>query len=124
MGEASLIKKRKLWNTMDKNHLDYITFRGNGMPRAFKYLWALPIAVLRAGVMVGVFLIGGHFLMNTGGIIDLVLNSLALTFIINLDDLMLSTFARERTREIMNRLQPYEVPIKGKAKAGFESIHD
>merc|ERR1712059_138184 len=50
---------------------------------------------------------GVIFLMNTGGIIDTILNSLAILFIVTLDSTIFQAFSKGQVQAIMGRLEPF-----------------
>merc|ERR1712183_390643 len=78
------------------------------MPIKFK-VFSLLILCARMGITIRCAYIGLKFLMETGGIADLILDSVALVFILELDGMFYKTFAHSMTKDIMSRLQPFEV---------------
>jgi hypothetical protein len=93
-----------LWKRIGKDHLDHISFQVNGMPWYWK-AWAFFIVSLRVVLFAWFFSDCIPFVMNSAGIVETVLNSLALVFVIDLDIVFFTTFCTPRTKKIMKRLQ-------------------
>merc|ERR1711933_424886 len=47
--------------------------------------------------------------METAGIIDLILNSLALTFILDIDENMFTVFASDLSKHVMKVIEPFRI---------------
>merc|ERR1719238_1754314 len=70
---------------------------------------------------------GFHFLMETSTIVDVIVNSVALKFILDLDGMILDHLASTATRHIVNNLEPialfdkkeHEKESEEEAKARF-----
>mmetsp|Transcript_8953 Transcript_8953/g.18844 ORF Transcript_8953/g.18844 Transcript_8953/m.18844 type:complete len:225 (-) Transcript_8953:95-769(-) len=89
-------------------NLDHTKYKMAGVPFAWKCFFYM-LLICRIVILWKVFQEGLFWLMGTGGIVDLILNSLAITFILDVDKLLLGTFARGITKDIMVRLQPFQV---------------
>jgi len=110
---AKTDKAKEIFPIIGKSSLDHVTFKCNGVTVSWK-LFSWLMLVGRSVIVVQTFWNGLNFLMNTGGIVDQILNSLALIFIIDLDRLMFTTLARGITKDIMQRLEPLRVkPMPG-----------
>jgi len=93
--------------------IDLIKFKANGMPLTFKIFWVIPCLVLaRAAILLMLSFEGVAMLMESGSITDMILNSLALLFVLELDELLFGIFARERTKLMLNKLEPFRLPAK------------
>jgi len=100
-----------LRSVLGKSDLDCVTFKMAGMPLCWKILWAWPVLLCRQVIIATVAYVGFYFLMNTGGIVDLVLNCIALVFIVDMDKLSFAAFATHVTCDILQRLQPFRIPV-------------
>merc|ERR1712054_311265 len=85
-------EEKKIWTILGKSVLDQSQFRANGIPAHWKYAWCWPLTLLRFLLVFWTWLMGSNLLMETGGIVDSILNSLALTFIFDLDEAMFKAF--------------------------------
>lgn len=104
--DASAARVRAASASSLQSMVDLVVFRMSGMPWKWK-LWAWFLVFLRAVVVVGVASRGSMLLMSTGGVIDMIQNTLALNFIADLDELMLASVGGSMARDIMERLRPF-----------------
>uniref|UniRef100_A0A7S2AJI7 Uncharacterized protein n=1 Tax=Alexandrium andersonii TaxID=327968 RepID=A0A7S2AJI7_9DINO len=110
---------KRLMSLLGKKDIDCITFKMAGMPLRWKVLWAWPVILVRFMITSVLAFVGFRFLMNSAGVIDQILNAVALFFIVELDLIMFTTFAKDMTRDIMDRLEPYRMPAE---RAKIESF--
>mmetsp|Transcript_9068 Transcript_9068/g.25334 ORF Transcript_9068/g.25334 Transcript_9068/m.25334 type:complete len:475 (-) Transcript_9068:140-1564(-) len=96
---------RESWHLTGRNNLDSVRFKASAMPWSWKVVVSL-LLMAHCTVITLTFWNGLAFLMNTGAILDLVLNTLSLTFILELDNLLFFTLARGVTKEILKRIEP------------------
>lgn len=89
--------------------LDFVKFRVAGMPRYWKVINALIVCFPKCFLWWFVVWQGFILLMETAGIIDLVLGSLAMGFICSIDEMILSSLASKAARYVMNSIEPWEV---------------
>jgi len=106
--------------------MEHTSFKMNGMPWSFKFLWAWPLTMcIRAPLIVAVAYFGLVFLMSTGSIVDLLLNSLALNFLLEVDVLVFTAFGTGMSKDILARMEPFVLEkdaIPGETKANYISM--
>lgn len=90
----------------DWSELDLVKFRVAGMPLKWKIFNALFVVLPKLFVWVNLCSTGFHFLMETSTIVDVIVNSVALKFILDLDEMILDHLASTATRYIVSNLQP------------------
>jgi len=90
------------------DQMDLVKFRISGMPRHWKlanfflvifpklYLWILTVDI---GIL---------FLMETASIEDMVINAVALAFILNLDEIIYEAMFSDAAKDMLSRLEDYE----------------
>lgn len=88
--------------------LDFVTFRVAGMPRHWKVINVF--VVLLPKVLLWWFVVWQGFvlLMDTAGILDLVLGSLAMGFICSIDEMLLDALASNASKYVMRNIQPWK----------------
>lgn len=94
----------------DAKLLDAVEFKMSGMPWCWKFLWSWPMITGQFLIIFVIGYMGSRLLLSTGGILDLVLNSTALTFALELDRATLKAFGRCMAQDIMQRVKPFEKP--------------
>jgi len=84
------------------------------------------VAAIRLLVALALLMVGSIWLSNTLSIDDMVLNAAALTFILEIDELIFKSFASVSSKALLNNLQPLKRPAKalwvGQAFSFFGSI--
>lgn len=89
----------------DAGELDFIKFGVAGLPWYWKvfnvFFLALPkfvlwLALVRSGV---------HYLMETAGIVDDIVNAMALTFVLEVDEMVFHRFSTVLTKHIMSSME-------------------
>jgi len=83
-------------------------FRIAGIPVLWKLFYFLIVVIPKAFLLYSVCWMGLRFLMETAGIIDLVLGAMAMDFILQLDELLYSALGSAATKYLMDELQNYE----------------
>eukprot|EP00746_Dinoflagellata_sp_MGD_P033570 gnl/MRDRNA2_/MRDRNA2_18011_c0_seq1.p1 gnl/MRDRNA2_/MRDRNA2_18011_c0~~gnl/MRDRNA2_/MRDRNA2_18011_c0_seq1.p1 ORF type:complete len:507 (+),score=62.11 gnl/MRDRNA2_/MRDRNA2_18011_c0_seq1:50-1570(+) len=115
--------------TSDKSHakqmfghseMDYIHFSVAGMPVCWKFVNFMIIIVPKIGLWVLLATAGTQFLMETAGICDLIVNCLAMTFILDVDELVADRLCTEATKAIMAKLEGWDQFDAGP----LEEMHD
>jgi hypothetical protein len=89
--------------------LDLVTFRVAGMPIEWKIFNFMFVAAPKMFIWITLCTTGFHFLMETSTIVDVIVNSVALKFILDLDGLILSHLATHATRYIVHNLESMEL---------------
>eukprot|EP00933_Yihiella_yeosuensis_P009217 TRINITY_DN115032_c0_g1_i1.p1 TRINITY_DN115032_c0_g1~~TRINITY_DN115032_c0_g1_i1.p1 ORF type:complete len:287 (+),score=51.56 TRINITY_DN115032_c0_g1_i1:54-863(+) len=88
----------------DMTELDLIDFKLSGMSLFWKCETLVTIIMPKLLIWVGLALSGFTFLMETAGILDLIINAMALTFILQIDELMYECCTTSATHYIMDNL--------------------
>ena len=89
--------------------LDMVTFAIAGIPAHWKIFNFLFILLPKLALWLAVARSGVHYLMETAGIVDLIVNSMALAFVLDMDELIFNRFTTSLTRHIMGSIQ--KIPI-------------
>jgi len=92
--------------------IDGICFKVAGMPMFWKVLNLALLVVPRVLLWLMVSHTGVMFLMESADINDMIVNAVALTFIINFDTLIITAFGSEVSQQLMERLEDYQKPIR------------
>eukprot|EP00448_Togula_jolla_P021852 CAMPEP_0170572822 /NCGR_PEP_ID=MMETSP0224-20130122/2430_1 /TAXON_ID=285029 /ORGANISM="Togula jolla, Strain CCCM 725" /LENGTH=483 /DNA_ID=CAMNT_0010895355 /DNA_START=8 /DNA_END=1456 /DNA_ORIENTATION=+ len=107
-------KRKELWNALEKTELDHIRFVATGMPLGWKIYSGL-LVFMKAVILIELSWIGLMFLMHTGVIIKLILNSVALLFIVDVDLIFFESFSGRMAKDLLKRIQPFQVPTTPKS---------
>jgi hypothetical protein len=97
-------------------NLDGVKLKIAGMPVQWKLFNVLFILLPKCLLWLMTAELGVAFLMDTSGIADLVVNSMALAFILSIDELMFETATAGRTKYMMDNLEPYHLQKAGEEK--------
>lgn len=84
-------------------------FRIRGIPRRWKALYLL-VVMIRLLVWMVLAVQGLRFLMETGTVEDVILNSLSLGFILEIDTLIYSVSSSGMVKRLMENLEDYDPP--------------
>jgi hypothetical protein len=87
--------------------LDLVKFGVAGMPIHWKMTNLVIIFIPKLFLWAVLVSSGFHFLMETSGIVDVIMNSMALTFVLNLDELIFEVLTTVPVKHIMNVLEDY-----------------
>merc|ERR1711972_254373 len=104
-GAKSSVKTVKGWQ-----EINLVKFRIAGMPMAWKLVNLVFIVLPKLLVWYTVASLGCEFIMETAGIVRAVLNSMALTFVLSMDELVFDVLTTCMAKHIMNDLEPYTEP--------------
>merc|ERR1712232_205343 len=86
--------------------LDFVKFKVNGMPTYWKVLNLCMLLVPKVYLWLLVTDIGMTFLMETAGILDMIINAVALGFILSVDETICS-LSSGVTKYMVEHLEPY-----------------
>merc|ERR1712232_1259145 len=89
--------------------LDLVKFKVAGMPLTWKLINVVFVAIPKLFVWINLCSTGFHFLMETSAIVEVIVNSVACKFILDLDEMILSHLATTATRYIIHNLEPIEL---------------
>jgi len=110
--ECWLHYNRPDWETKDQvkkiqnlTELDLVVFRIRGMPCHWKVFNLVFVALPKLVIWKAVTYVGLYFLMETAGILDLIINTTALSFLLNIDELILTNFSSSAMRYMLGRLE-------------------
>jgi len=93
----------------DHTELDLVNFKVAGMPLHWKLLNAIIILLPKTLLWIGVVRSGVHYLMETGDIIDVVVNGMALSFILSVDEMIFSRLCSSVEIHIMRKMEPLKL---------------
>lgn len=89
--------------------LDLVKFGVAGMPLYWKVANAVFVVIPKFMIWFVLAISGNYFLMETAGIVDAIMNSVALSFIISIDELAFATFTSAPVKHIMQNIEDYEL---------------
>mmetsp|Transcript_120744 Transcript_120744/g.313497 ORF Transcript_120744/g.313497 Transcript_120744/m.313497 type:complete len:444 (-) Transcript_120744:15-1346(-) len=87
--------------------LDLVKYGVGGMPFRWKIANLLFVFVPKILIWWILATLGMHFLMETAGIVDSIMNSMALTFVINLDEMIFIVFTTVPVKHMMDNLEDH-----------------
>merc|ERR1719310_2605160 len=88
------------------DELDNVHLRLAGMPIIWKVLSIILICVPKLMLWKLTITAGTTFLFETGGIEDVIVNSVALTFILGIDELMFENLMSTSVRAMIDKVEP------------------
>lgn len=94
---------------MNHEEMDFVTLKIAGMPFHWKVLNYLLILLPKICLWKVTAEAGVVFLMDTQGIEDLVVNSVALAFILQIDELMCHEFINEKVHQLLSKLEVHMI---------------
>lgn len=103
-GDKDYAKKVRNWG-----ELDLVKFKVAGMPLFWKLVNFFFVLLPKFFIWVTLCNCGFHFLMETSTIVDVIVNSVALKFILDLDGMILDHLATAATRYIIHNLESIEL---------------
>mmetsp|Transcript_1870 Transcript_1870/g.4741 ORF Transcript_1870/g.4741 Transcript_1870/m.4741 type:complete len:679 (-) Transcript_1870:56-2092(-) len=89
------------------SELDLVQFKVAGMSLRWKFFNMLVVFVPKILLWYGTVHAGFQFLMETSTIADVVVNALAMTFLLQIDEMIQSRLSTESVRHIMEKLKDY-----------------
>jgi hypothetical protein len=89
--------------------LDLISIKVNGIPLGWKIINVLIILAPKTLIFKVLCEVGVNFLMETSAMVDMVVNSCALGFVMSIDEVFFHTFTKDSTRYMMNRLEAFDL---------------
>jgi hypothetical protein len=87
------------------SELDLIELKVAGMPRAWKVINAMVLLVPKFLMWYWTLCAGADFLSETSSINNTIVNSTALAFILNIDELLFTVMTTDATRHIMQNIE-------------------
>jgi len=87
------------------SELDLVKFKVAGVPLGWKVANVVFVCLPKLYIWWTLTSGGVHFLMETAGIVDLVVNCMALTFVLSIDEMIFSRLLTVASKHIMNNLE-------------------
>jgi len=87
------------------SELDFVKFHVSGMPLGWKVLNFLVIWMPKFLLWLALAATGVHYLMETADIVDMVVNAMALTFVLDIDEMVFARLTTSVTQHIMANLE-------------------
>eukprot|EP00931_Biecheleriopsis_adriatica_P033987 TRINITY_DN19680_c0_g1_i1.p1 TRINITY_DN19680_c0_g1~~TRINITY_DN19680_c0_g1_i1.p1 ORF type:complete len:536 (+),score=95.18 TRINITY_DN19680_c0_g1_i1:68-1675(+) len=84
--------------------LDLVSFNVAGIPTHWKIINFVFILVPKSALWLGLVKSGVHYLMETAGIVNVIVNAMALTFVLEVDEMLFHRFTNSLTKHIMLNL--------------------
>lgn len=91
----------------DSHGLDDVAFRVRGMSLAWKAFVVALVVAPRANITFNALFQGTKYLLWTASIEELILNSLAITFILGLDDVFFKALSTNEMFNLLDKLEPW-----------------
>jgi len=99
--------KGEVKEKLEKREIDFVRFKVAGMPLYWKLI-NLTLITVPKGLIWWITLTNGTvFLMDTAGIQDIIVNTMALAFILNLDETICDLFSHKAAHFILDRIEPF-----------------
>jgi len=89
------------------NELNFVKFGVAGMPVKWKVVNVCVVILPKLIIWLMLVFCGFHFLMETAGIVDLIMNSMALTFILSLDEMIFDILTSAPVIHMMTNLEDF-----------------
>lgn len=106
----------------DALHLDFMKFQVAGMPLHWKIFDFFIIFIPKVYIWILTIDIGTVFLMETSVIEDMIINCVALGFILSIDELTM-TILSPQSREMLENIDPYTLPVKRLSRTIAEDFY-
>lgn len=85
----------------EAGELDFVIFKVAGIPLHWKIINCLGVLLPKLALWLALVKSGVHYLMETAGIVDVIVNAMALTFVLEVDEMMFNRFSSSLTKHIM-----------------------
>jgi hypothetical protein len=93
----------------DLDPMGALRFKTAGMTLGWKIFNFVMVVIPKTFLLCYVYWMGFRFLMDTAGMLDLVLGAMAMDFILTFDELIWESFDCSISKQIMSQLEDYEV---------------
>jgi len=101
-------------------HLEYCHFVVSGMPMRWKIFNLFFILIPRIFIWRMLAVAGVHFLMETAAMVDQIVNTTALSFVLETDEVILDRLGTKATKYMMRRLENHQLfdhtPFEGESQ--------
>jgi len=102
--------------------LDLVKFHVAGIPCPWKVLNVIAIWIPKFFIWLALASTGVHYLMETADIVDMVVNAMALTFVLDIDEMVFARLTTGVTQQIMAKLE--DMPLYDLSREDEESDRD
>jgi len=92
----------------DCSDIEFVKFKFAGMSRVWKLINCILIVIPKLLIFRMAASCGVFFLMETAGIQDVIVNVTALSFILNLDEMIFSLFSHKAVQHIIEHMEPFK----------------
>jgi len=107
--QGDLVDKNTAKRIMDVGEIDFVKVRVGGMPMRWKVVNLFFVVLPKLIIWLILILAGTQFLMETAAIQDLIINSLAMCFILQIDELIASRLCTEATKAMMQKIEAFDL---------------
>jgi len=104
-GEEHGISPEHVKALRNETELDLVKFHTAGMPLCWKLANVVVVLIPKFFIWCSLVSAGFHYLMETAGICDLIVNSMALAFILEIDEMIFSRLATTATKYMMENIE-------------------
>jgi hypothetical protein len=101
--------KKKAKQMFGWSELNLVKFGVAGLPLHWKVINIIVVFIPKILLWCLLVSAGFHFLMETSGIVDVIMNSLAMTFILGLDELIFAVLTTVPVKHMMENLEDFQL---------------
>jgi len=98
----SWAEKEEISEIKELGELDFVHLSVAGIPWHWKLFNVCCVLVPKCALWLALVRSGVHYLMETAGIVDVIVNAMALTFVLEVDEMVFNRFASGMTKHIMS----------------------
>lgn len=101
-----------------------LKFKVAGMPQRWKVVNYVAIVIPKLMLWVFTVNAGIRFLMETAGVVDLILNSVAMGFILDIDELIADRLSNDATKHVMAEIEDFQLYDADEILAGEPTLEE
>lgn len=101
--------KEKAKEMLGQSEMDFVRISVKGMPLHWKLLNAVFVVFPKLVLWILLAIGGGIFLMETADIQSVIMNSMALSFLLNIDELLAGRLCTKATQTIMEKIKQFDL---------------
>lgn len=98
-------EKEDVKRVKDLGELDFVKFKVAGIPLHWKIFNIVFIMIPKALLWLALVKSGVHYLMETAGIVDMIVNAMALAFVLEVDEMVFYKLTSELTKHIIGNIE-------------------
>lgn len=118
--------KEHVKKVLDASELDFVRFKLAGMPMIWKIINTVLVIIPKLWLWRMTARGGVTFLMETAGIENVIVNVTALTFILNLDEMIFELFSHKVVHHILEKMEPFQIgdgaPAEQTCEEAFKAL--